>query len=80
MSKVTINTTVVFGGGVIKVSAIGNWVDPTNGESLSAQSTRELDVVAASTQVGVTQQELIEATKRDSLRELVTMLNVHGVL
>lgn len=83
MSEVIISTTVTTEGGVIKVAAHGSWADTANGEGSvcrSAQSIRELDTIAASTQVGVTKQELVEATKRDALRELVTMLNVHGVL
>ena len=80
MSKVTIHTTESVDEGVIKVVAHAEWVDDKSSEVVKAASTRELDIVVASTQVGVTEQEFVEATKRDALRELVTMLNVHGVL
>lgn len=79
-NKVTIHTTVEQVNGVIKVTACGNWEEGVAGEAYHSQSVRELDVIAATTQAGVTRDELIEATKRDALRELVTMLNVHGVL
>lgn len=77
-NKVEVHTTVEQVNGVIKVTACGNWVN--DGEVYHSQSVRELDIVAASTQSGVSSEEFIEATKRDALRELVTMLNVHGVL
>lgn len=78
--QVAIHTVVKQEGGLMRVTAHAEWWDDSIKESRSAQSVRELDIIALATQSGVSSEEFIEATKRDALRELVTMLNLHGVL
>lgn len=65
---------------LITITAQARWfVD--EGDANQAESVRVIDMVQASKfSKAVIVEQFIEATKRDALRELVTQLNIHGVL
>jgi len=73
-------STVLDSGKAMKITAEARWfVDEDN--TTQATSTRVIDIEQASKfSKAVSVEQFVEATKRDALRELVTQLNIHGVL
>ena len=79
--EVTIKvSTQLDSDNLMAITAQARWfVD--GGNLTQAESVRGIDMVQASKfSKAVTVEQFIEATKRDALRELVTQLNIHGVL
>lgn len=65
---------------LITITAQASWFVDEGGAN-QAESVRVIDMKQASRfSKAVTVEQFIEATKRDALRELVTQLNIHGVL
>ncbi len=74
----SIQVTVADDGYCRNITAIAVWGE---GEAMSqATVSREFDAYKAENLKGVTVEDATEALKREALRELVTQLNLHGVL
>lgn len=79
-SPVFIGVTTETIDGVVIIKASAEFLTNDKGWS-TAESTREIDLAKADElSKSVSLEQFIEATKRDALRELVTQLNLHGVL
>ncbi|QHJ80733.1 MAG: hypothetical protein [Bacteriophage sp.] len=78
-TQVTIKTAVTHEGYECTIVATASWVT-AEGEEAQATSARQIDTYKAQSVKGLSVEDAIESTKRDALRELVTQLNLHGVL
>lgn len=86
ITKVTSSASVTFQvstcekRGLMTITASGCWPNSDGGFD-SAEACRVIDIEHASKfSKAVSVEQFVEATKRDALRELVTQLNIHGVL
>lgn len=78
-TQVTIKTAVTHEGYECTILATAVWLN-AEGEEVNATSARQIDTFKAKYNKGISVESAIESTKRDALRELVTQLNLHGVL
>lgn len=77
--NVTINITVSDDGYKCTINAFATW-PLGNGDNAQACVGREFDSYKVANTSSLEMKQVTDAAKRDALRELVTQLNLHGVL
>lgn len=76
--KVVLQVTVADEGYCRNITAVAVWGEGV--DKSQAVVSREFDLYKAEHLKGVTVEDATEALKREALRELVTQLNLHGIL